>query len=105
MMNSQTYISDLKFLEAFYKNMAEKKYKPKQFGRGMRKQISYIIHIRPHSQLESVNPVSQMTPAAGIEERAKTEHLKDIKEGVPFVKVTKGIKSHRSTPSSFLPKM
>lgn len=96
MMNSQTYISDRKLWEAFYKNVAEKKvspykYKPKQIGRGMRKQKSYIIPFRPHSQLESVNPVSQVTPVADVEERAKSERQKDIKEGVPFV--TKGIKT------------
>lgn len=87
--------------------MAEKKfspykYKPKQIGRGMRKRKSYIIPIRPHSQLESVNPVSQVTPVAAVEERAKTEHEKDVKEGVPFIKVTKGIK-RPSQHSSVIP--
>lgn len=33
-----------------------------------------------------------MTPVAAVEKKAKTEHLKDDKEGVPFVKLTKGIK-------------
>lgn len=28
-----------------------------------------------------------MTPVAAVEQRAITEHLKDVKEGVPFVKV------------------
>lgn len=94
-MNSKTYISDPKMWEVFYKNMAEKKfspykYKPRQIGRGMRKQNSYAIPIRPHSQLD--NQIAQVTPVAAVEERAKTEHLKDVKEGVPYVKVTKGIK-------------
>lgn len=94
-MNSKTYISDPKIWEVFYKNMAEKKfspykYKPRQIGRGMRKQNSYAIPIRPHSQLD--NQIAQVTPVAAVEERAKTEHLKDVKEDVPHVKVTKGIK-------------
>lgn len=80
MMNSKTYISDPKIWEAFYKNMAEKKfspykYKPKQIGRGMRKKNSYIIPIRPHSQLEFDNPIPQVTPVAAVEQRAITEHL------------------------------
>lgn len=98
-MNSKTYISDPKIWEAFYKNMAEKKfspykYKPKQIGRGMRKQKSYVIPIRPHSQLEYHNPIPQVTPVAAVEERAKSEHLKDVKEGVPYIKANKGIKRH-----------
>lgn len=106
-MNSQTYISDRKLWEAFYKNVAEKKvspykYKPNQIGKGMRKQKSYIIPFRPHSQLESVNTVSQVTPVADVEERAKTEHEKDVKESVPFVKVTKGIQ-RPSQHSSVIP--
>ena len=45
MMNSQTYVSDPKIWEAFYKNMAEKKfnpykYKPKQIGRDVK---SYVL--------------------------------------------------------------
>lgn len=97
MMNSKTYISDQKLWEAFYKNMAEKKfnpykYKPKQIGRGMRKRKSYVIPIRPHSQFETTNLVPQVTPVAAVEERAKSEHMKDVKTGVPFVKVAKGIK-------------
>ena len=104
MMNSKTYISDPKIWEAFYKNMAEKKfnpykYKPKQIGRGMRSRKSYTIPIRPHSQLETVNPIPQVTPVAAVEERAKTEHLKDVKSGVPFVKVVKGIKRLKKQPS------
>lgn len=108
MMNSRTYISDPKIWEAFYKNMAEKKfspykYKPKQIGRGMRKQKkSYVIPIRPHSQLEYHNPISQVTPVAAVEERAKSEHLKDVKEGVPYVKANKGIK-RPSEHSSVIP--
>lgn len=101
MMNSKTYISDPKIWEAFYKNMAEKKfnpykYKPKQIGRGMRSRKSYVIPIRPHSQLENINLIPQVTPVAAVEERAKTEHLKDVKEGVPFVKVGKSIKRSRN---------
>lgn len=108
MMNSKTYISDPKIWEAFYKNMAEKKfnpykYKPKQIGRGMTKRKSYIIPIRPHSQLQTANIVPQVTPVAAVEERAKTEHFKDVKKDVPFVKVSKGIKrpsQHSSVISS-----
>ena len=108
MMNSMTYISDPKIWEAFYKNMAEKKfnpykYKPKQIGRGMKKRKSYVIPIRPHSQLEKANIVPQVTPVAAVEERAKSEHFKDVKNNVPFVKVSKGIKrpsQHSSVISS-----
>lgn len=107
MMNSKTYISDPKLWEAFYKNMAEKKfnpykYKPKQIGRGMRKRKSYVIPIRPHSQFETTNLVPQVTPVAAVEERAKSEHMKDVKTGVPFVKVAKGIK-RQSQHSSVIP--
>lgn len=107
MMNSKTYISDPKLWEAFYKNMAEKKfspyeYKPKQIGRGMRKRKSYVIPIRPHSQFETTNLVPQVTPVAAVEERAKSEHIKDVKTGVPFVKVAKGIK-RQSQHSSVIP--
>lgn len=106
MMNSKTYISDPKLWEAFYKNMAEKKfspyeYKPKQIGRGMRKRKSYVIPIRPHSQFETTNLVPQVTPVAAVEERAKLEHMKDVKTGVPFVKVAKGIK--RQSQHSVIP--
>jgi hypothetical protein len=106
MMNSQTYVSDPRIWEAFYKNMAEKKfnpyrYKPKQIGRGMRSYKSYVIPLRPHSQLESVQQTStQMTPVATVEERAKVEHAKDVKEGVPFVKVQGSIKRPRSQSST-----
>lgn len=94
-MNSKTYISDPKIWEVFYKNMAEKKfspykYKPRQIGRGMRKQNSYAIPIRPHSQLD--NQIAQVTPVAAVEERAKTEHLKDVKEGVYLCQGDQGYK-------------
>lgn len=98
MMNSQTYVSDPRLWEAFYKNMAEKKfdpykYKPKQIGRGRKRQRSYVIPLRPHSQLESTVNSTHVTPIAAVEERAKTEHANDIKEGVPSVKVdSKSIK-------------
>lgn len=97
MMNSKTYISDPKTWEAFYKNMAEKnfnpfKYKPKQTGRDMRKRKSYVIPIRPHSQFETTNLVPQVTPVAAVEEKTKSDHTKDVKTGVPFIKVAKGIK-------------
>ena len=101
-MNSQTYVSDPRIWEAFYKNMAEKKfnpykYKPKQIGRGVKSYKSYVIPLRPHSQLESVQKTStQMTPVAAVEERAKVEHAKDVKKGVPFVKVQGSIKRPRS---------
>lgn len=103
-MNSQTYVSDPRLWEAFYKNMAEKKfnpykYKPKQMGRGMRKYKPYVIPLRPHSQLESVEHTTQVTPVAAVEERAKMEHAKDVKEGVPFVKVLKSIKRKHSQSS------
>lgn len=104
-MNSQTYVSDPRIWEAFYKNMAEKKfnpyrYKPKQIGRGVRSYKSYVIPLR-HSQLESVQQNStQMTPVAAVEERAKVEHAKDVKEGVPFVKVQGSIKRPRSQSSA-----
>ena len=102
MMNSQTYVSDPKIWEAFYKNMAEKKfnpykYKPKQIGRGVKSYKSYVIPLRPHSQLESIQKTStQMTPVAAVEKRAKVEHAKDVKQGVPFVKVQGSIKRPRS---------
>lgn len=107
-MNSKTYISDPKIWEAFYKNMAEKKfspykYKPKQIGRGMRKKKKYIIPIRPHSQLEFDNPIPQVTPVAAVEQRAITEHLKDVKEGVPFVKVNSKSIKRPSQHSSVIP--
>lgn len=101
-MNSQTYVSDPRIWEAFYKNMAEKKfnpyrYKPKQIGRGRKRQRSYVIPLRPHSQLESTVNSTHVTPIAAVEERAKTEHANDIKEGVPSVKVdSKSIKRPRS---------
>ena len=103
MMNSKTYISDPKIWEAFYKNMAEKKfnpyiYKPKQIGRGMRSEKSNVIPIRSHSQLEPVIPIPQVPPVAVVEKRAKTEHLKDVKNGYPFVKTTRGIKRQRKQP-------
>lgn len=97
-MNSQTYVSDPRLWEAFYKNMAEKKfnpysYKPKQIGRGRKRHRSYVIPLRPHSQLESTVNSTHVTPIAAVEERAKTEHANDIKEGVPSVKVhSKSIK-------------
>ena len=104
-MNSQTYVSDPRMWEIFYKNMAEKKfnpyrYKPKQIGRGVKSYKSYVIPLRPHSQLESVQQTStQMTPVTAVEERAKIEHAKDVKEGVPFVKVQGSIKRPRSQSS------
>lgn len=104
-MNSQTYVSDPRLWEAFYKNMAERKfnpykYKPKQIGRGVKSYKSYVIPLRPHSQLESEQPTSTpMTPVAAVEERAKVEHAKDVKEGVPFVKVQGSIKRPRSQSS------
>lgn len=106
MMNSQTYVSDPRIWEAFYKNMAEKKfnpykYKPKQIGRGTKRHRSYVIPLRPHSQLESTVNTAHVTPVAAVEERAKAEHANDIKEGVPFVKVRDGIKRPRSQ-SSFI---
>lgn len=49
--------------------------------------------MRPHSQLESTVNSTHVTPIAAVEERAKTEHANDIKEGVPSVKVhSKSIK-------------
>jgi hypothetical protein len=101
-MNSQTYVSDPRIWEAFYKNMAEKKfnpykYKPKQIGRGVKSYKSYVIPLRPHSQLESIQKTStQITPVAVVEKRAKVEHAKDVKKGVPFVKVQGSIKRPRS---------
>lgn len=96
-MNSLTYVSDPRIWEAFYKNMAEKKfnpyrYKPKQIGRGVKSYKSYVIPLRNHSQLESEENSTQVTPVAAVEERAKVEHAKDVKEGVPFVKVNGGYK-------------
>lgn len=104
MMNSQTYVSDPRIWEAFYKNMAEKKfnpyeYKPKQIGRGTKRHRSYVIPLRPHSQLESQVNTTHVTPIAAVEERAEAEHANDIKEGVPFVKVRGGIKRPRSQTS------
>lgn len=99
-MNSLTYVSDPRIWEAFYENMAEKKfnpyrYKPKQIGRGVKSYKSYVIPLRNHSQLESEENSTQVTPVAAVEERAKVEHAKDVKEGVPFVKVNGGIKRPR----------
>lgn len=103
-MNSLTYVSDPRIWEAFYKNMAEKKfnpykYKPKQIERGVKNYKSYVIPLRNHSQLESEENSTQVTPVAAVEERAKVEHAKDVKEGVPFVKVNGGIKRPRSQSS------
>uniref|UniRef100_A0A8W8MLR8 Uncharacterized protein n=1 Tax=Magallana gigas TaxID=29159 RepID=A0A8W8MLR8_MAGGI len=86
-MNSLTYVSDPRIWEAFYKNMAEKKfnpykYKPKQIGRGTKRHRSYVIPLRPHSQLESTVNTAHVTPVAAVEERAKAEHANDIKEGL-----------------------
>ena len=53
----------------------------------MRKYKPYVIPLRPHSQLESVRNTTQVTPVAAVEEKAKVEHAKDVKEDVPFVKV------------------
>lgn len=108
-MNSKTYISNPKLWEAFYKNMSEKKFnsykfKPKQIGRGMRSYKSYVIQLRPHSQLETVYPIPQVTPMAVVEERAKIKHAKDVKECVPFVKVQRNIKRPRKKPSAILSK-
>lgn len=105
-MNSQTYVSDPRIWEAFYKNMAEKKfnpyrYKPKQIGRGVKSYKSYVKPLRPHSQLKPVQQTStQMTPVAAVEERAKVEHAKDVKEGAPFVKVHGSIKRPHSQSSA-----
>jgi hypothetical protein len=104
MMNSQTYVSDPKIWEAFYKNMAEKKfnpykYKPRQIGRGMKNRKSYVIPIRPHSQLESQQIPTQVTPMAAVEERARIEHTNDVEKGIPHVNVQKGIKGNRKQPS------
>lgn len=77
------------------------KYKPKQIGRGTKRHRSYVIPLRPHSQLESTVNTAHVTPVAAVEERAKAEHANDIKEGVPFVKVRDGIKRPRSQ-SSFI---
>jgi hypothetical protein len=104
MMNSQTYVSDPKIWEAFYKNMAEKKfnpykYKPRQIGRGMKNRKSYVIPIRPHSQLESQQIPTQVTPMAVVEERARIEHINDVEKGIPHVNLKKGIKGKRKQPS------
>lgn len=40
---------------------------------GGEKKKSYIIPIRPHSQLEFDNPIPQVTPVAAVEQRAITE--------------------------------
>ena len=40
-----------------------------------------------------------MTPIAAVEKRAKVEHAKDVKEGIPFVKVQGSIKRRRPQPS------
>lgn len=69
MMKIKTYISDPKTWGAFNKTMAEKKFspyknEPKQIGRGMRKQKSYVIPIRHHSQVEFHSPIPQVTHVA-----------------------------------------
>lgn len=104
MMNSQTYVSDPKIWEAFYKNMAEKKfdpykYKPKQIGRSMTKRKSYVIPIIPHSQLESQQNSTQVTPMAAVEQRARVEHTNDVKKGIPHVKLKSNIKSQHKQPA------
>ena len=65
----------------------------------MRSEKSSVIPIRSHSQLEPVIPIPQVPPVAVVEKRAKTEHLKDVKNGYPFVKITRGIKRQRKQPS------
>lgn len=107
MMNSQTYVSDPRIWEAFYKNMAEKKlnpykYKPKQIGRGTKRHRSYVIPLRPHSRLESPENSTHVTPVAAVEERAKAEHANDVKEGVPFVNVVGGSIKRPRSRSSFI---
>lgn len=72
------------------KKFSPYKYKPKQIGRGTKRHRSYDIPLRPHSQLESPENSTHVTPVAAVEERAKTEHANDVKEGVPFVKVLGG---------------
>lgn len=100
-MNSQTYVSDPTIWETFYKNMAEKKfnpytYKPKQYGRGFYKGKSYAIPVRPHAQIENIKSLNLVTPVAAVEERAISEHSRDVQEGIPHVKVRRGIKRQRS---------
>lgn len=36
--------------------------------------------MRSHSQLDTINPIPQVTLMAAVQERAKTEHAKDVKE-------------------------
>ena len=93
MMNSKTQVT-LKSGKRFTKIWRRKKFNPykyklKQIGRGMKSEKSYVIPIRSHSQLEPVIPIPQVPPVAVVEKRAKTEHLKDVKNGYPFVKITR----------------
>lgn len=100
-MNSQTYISDPKLWEVFYKNMADKsfnpyKYAPKQIGRDVKSHKSYVIPVTPNAHREPPPTIQQVIPMAAIEERAKAEHKNDLKEGVAHVKVSKTIKRKRN---------
>ena len=83
--------------EMFYRNMAEKKfnpykYRPIQKGRGWSYKKSYRIPVRPHSQLEIQPTVPLVTPVAAVEERAKYQYNKEIKQGNPHYKPREGIK-------------
>ena len=59
----------------------------------MKKRKSYVIPIRPHSQLESQQMVTQVTPMAAVEERARVEHSNDVEKRIPHVNLKTGIKS------------
>lgn len=71
-------------------------YKPKQYGRGFYKGKSYAIPVRPHAQIENTKSLNLVTPVAAVEERAIAEHSRDVQEGIPHVKVRRGIKRQYS---------
>lgn len=59
----------------------------------MKKRKSYVIPIRPHLQLESQHIVTQVTPMAAVEERARVQHINDVEKGMPHANLKSGIKS------------
>lgn len=47
-------------------------------------------------KLKTLNHLNLVTPVAAVEERAISEHSRDVQEGIPHVKVRRGIKRQRS---------
>ena len=87
-MNSQTYVTDPKLWEAFYKNMAERKfnpykYRPKQKGRGWSYQKSYSIPVQPN---------------AFPSDDAKTEKVCEMKRSIQEHKTNENIMTKINKP-------